>query len=391
MATVGILIERQRTYGRRLCEGIIKFARERSDWTLRIVDFADLKHISRYANIDGYIARVMNDKAEKALRDTGKPVVDVFFERRREGFAAADQNARLVGQMAARHFIEHRFTHFAFCGYNGRSYSDRRRDAFVRCLSLNHFGCCVYRTPPNAIKDFDDSVVLNERFSIASDHRKLRTWISRIEKPVAVFCSHDMRAYHLAEACREEGIRIPDEVAILGADDDELVCHFTNPPLSSIDQNAVGIGYAAAQTLQKMFDDPGTVPPPMSIKPNRLKERGSTRIYPVNPPWLSDALVFIRRNISQNITACDVHTAVGKSHTIVDAAFRKAFGTSVQKTIMRTRLEEAKRLILDTELPLSKVAERSGFSTVQYFHSSFATAFGRTPAEYRKAKRGKNA
>ena len=389
MATIGILIERQRSYGRRLCEGIIRYARERTDWTLRIVDFADIDRLSRHTNIDGYIARVMNDRAEEALRSTGKPVVDVFFERRREGFAAADQNARLVGQIAARHFIEHRFTRFAFCGYNGRSYSDRRKDAFIRCLKLNHFDCAVYRTPSCALKDFDNSVVLQERFSTASDHRALETWIAKLEKPVAVFCSHDMRAYHLAEVCRKTGIRIPDEVAILGADDDELVCHFADPPLSSIDQNAAGIGYAAAQTLQKMFDNPGTVPPPVLVKPNGLAERGSTRIYPVEPPWLSDALVYIRRNIACNITASDVHAAVGKSHTIVDAAFRKAFGTSVQKTIMQTRLEEAKRLVADTDIPFVRVAELSGFSTVQYFHSSFSAAFGKTPAEYRKSRQGK--
>ena len=130
MKTIGIMIERQRMYGRRLCEGIIRFARRRTDWSLRIVDFADLRHPSRLSGYDGFIARVMDDEAEAALRATGRPVVDVFFERPRAGFGAADQNARLVGQMAARHFIEHRFTRFAFCDYNGSSYSDRRRDTF---------------------------------------------------------------------------------------------------------------------------------------------------------------------------------------------------------------------------------------------------------------------
>ena len=387
MATIGILIERQRTYGRHLCEGIIRFARERPDWTLRVIDFVNLPKAARNTDFDGFIARVVEDRIEDLLRSTGKPVVDVFFERPRNGFAAADQNARLVGQMAARHFIEHRFTRFAFCGYNGRSYSDRRKDSFIRCLRLNHFDCSVYRTPHSALKDFNDSVVLQERFGIAPDHRALGTWISKLEKPVAVFCAHDMRAYHLAEACREQGIRIPGEVAILGADDDELVCHFTDPPLSSIDLNATGIGYVAAKTLQMMFDNPGTVPAPIFVKPSRLVERGSTRIYPVDPPWLSDALVFIRRNVARNITASDVYAAIGKSHTAVDTAFRKAFGTSVQKTIMRTRLEEAKRLVVDTEMTLAHVSGQSGFSTVQYFHSSFTSAFGMTPAEFRKAKR----
>ena len=383
METIGILIERQRTYGRRLCEGIIRFARERTNWTLRIVDFMNLPQIAHNKDIDGFIARVMDDRAEEQLRATGKPVVDVFFERPRMGFAAADQNALLVGQMAAQHFIEHRFTNFAFCGYNGRSYSDRRRDAFIQCLEQNHFGCAIYRTPPSALKDFNNSVVLQERFGFASDHRALATWISKLPKPVGVFCSHDMRAYHLAEACRSLRLQIPDEVAILGADDDELVCNFSDPPLSSIDQNAYGIGYAAAETLQSMLQNPGIVPPPVLIAPVHLIERESTRIYPVNPPWLSDALIFIRRNISGNLTASDVYAAVGKSHTLVDSAFRKTFGTSVQKTIIRTRLEEAKRLIRDTSLTLTEIAAKTGFSTVQYFCSSFSKACGSSPSAYR--------
>ena len=383
MATIGILIERQRTYGRRLCEGIIRFARERTNWILRIVDFMNLPQIAHNKDIDGFIARVMDDRAEEQLRATGKPVVDVFFERPRMGFAAADQNALLVGQMAAQHFIEHRFTNFAFCGYNGRSYSDRRRDAFMQCLEQNHFPCAVYRTPPSALKDFNNSVVLQERFGFASDHRALRTWISKLPKPVGVFCSHDMRAYHLAEACRSQGLQIPEDVAILGADDDELVCNFSDPPLSSIDQNAFGIGYAAAKTLESMLQNPDVVLSPVLIDPIRLIERESTRIYTVSPPWLSDALIFIRRNISNNITASDVYAAVGKSHTLVDSAFRRTFGTSVQKTIIRTRLEEAKRLIRDTSLTLTEIASKTGFSTAQYFCSSFSKTFGTSPSAYR--------
>ena len=387
MKTIGIMIERQRMYGRRLCEGIIRFARRRTDWSLRIVDFADLRHPSRLSGYDGFIARVMDDEAEAALRATGRPVVDVFFERPRAGFGAADQNARFVGQMAARHFIEHRFTRFAFCGYNGRSYSDRRLEAFRRFLALSHCGCSVYRTPVSALKDFNDSVVLKEHFGSASDRRAMGTWIERLDKPVAVFCSHDMRAYQLIEICRERGIRIPEEVAILGCDNDELVCQFTDPTLSSIDQNAIGIGFAAAEMLYGMIERPGEAPPPVKIKPLRLVERGSTRIYPVDPPWLSDAMIFIRRNIARNLTAADIYAHVGKSHTLVDTAFRRTFGISVQKVIIRERLDEAKRLVAGTDLPFARIAELSGFSTVQYFCTSFTAAFGNSPSAYRLRSR----
>jgi len=384
MRTIGIIIERQRAYGRRLCEGIVRFARERKDWSLRIVEFSEIHRNPRLRQHDGFIARVMDDGIADILANTGRPVVDVFLEKPIHGFAGVDQNARIVGQMAARHFIEHRFSNFAFCGYDGRRYSDDRRNAFVRCLKLNHYECECYRTPSAALKDFEESVVMREHFGMPSDAKSLSRWIRRLTKPVAVFCAHDMRAYQLSEICRAEGMRVPDDVAILGCDDDELVCQFTDPPISSIDQNAVGIGYAAAQALQRMFENPSVLPPIAKVKPLRLVERESTRTYPLSPKWLSDALVFIQSNLSQGISAADVYAHVGKSHTLVDAAFRSRLGTSVQKEISRIRLKEARRLVMSTSTPLQDVAKSCGFSSLQYFSTSFVKAFGKSPSSLRE-------
>ena len=383
MKSIGILIERQRGYGRRLCEGIVRFACTKDDWTLKFIEFDELRQAVRKNSYDGFIARVMNGGIAKVLASTGKPVVDVFFEKPVPGFAVADQHALAVGQMAARHFIEHHFSNFAFCGYDGRSYSDGRRKGFVRSLELNHFKCSLYSTPEIALKDFDNSVVMHERFAMPSDAGLLLEWLVGLPKPVALFCAHDMRAYHVSEICRANGIRVPGEVAILGVDNDELVCQFTDPPISSIDQNPVGIGYAAAESLQKMFDNPRVVPPPVSVKPLGLVERGSTRIYPLSPPWLSDALVFIRSSISKNITASDVYAHVGKSHTLVDKTFRRQLDTTVQKEISKTRLAEAKRLVQTTSMPLKSIAKATGFSSLQYFSTSFAKAFGAHPSSFR--------
>jgi LacI family transcriptional regulator len=366
-----------------LCEGIVRFARERKDWSLRIVEFSEILDSTRRRLHDGFIARVMNDEIADILASTGKPVVDVFLEKPVPGFAGVDQNASLVGQMAAQHFIEHRFSNFAFCGYNGRRYSDDRRDEFVRHLKLNHYECECYCTPSTALKDFAEAVVMHEHFGMPSDAKSLSRWIRKLPKPVAVFCAHDMRAYQLSEICRANGILVPDEVAILGCDDDELVCQFTDPPISSIDQNAVGIGYAAAAALQQMFDDPSVVPPVAKIKPLRLVERESTRTYPLSPKWLSDALVFIQSSIQQNISAVDVYEHVDKSHTLVDAAFRQQLGTSVQKEIARIRLNEARRLVTTTNMPMKEISKACGYSSLQYFSTSFTHAFGISPSALR--------
>lgn len=383
MQTIGIAIDRQRTYGRRLCQGIVDYARANTDWTLRIVEFDEFERTSRVTDCDGFIARVLNDRLAERLAATGKPVVDVFCERTHDGFASVDQNARLVGQLAARHFIEHLFSRFAFCGYNGLSYSDMRRDSFVHCLDLNHFDCKVYRTPPSVIRELGSKRSRSESLHRPSDGRRLRNWLAALAKPVAVFCANDMRAYQTIQACHALGIRVPEEVAVLGVDD-ELVCEFLSPTLSSIDPNGRGVGFKAAETLDRMLANPRVVPPPATVEPLRLVARGSTNIFPVNPPWLSSALVFIRSNITQKLTASDVYRHLGKSHTLVDTAFRNVLRSSVQKEINRQRLAEAKRLINSTDLPVGQVAKLAGFASPQYFCAAFGKAFGQSPSAMRE-------
>ena len=385
MKTIGIAIDRQRTYGRRLCQGIVEYARAGTDWTLRLVEFDDLARASRVSDCDGFIARVISDKFAERLASTGKPVVDVFCEHPRPDFASVDQNARLVGQLAARHFIEHLFTNFAFCGYNGLSYSDMRRDSFVHCLSLNHFECKVYRTPASVIKELGSKRSRDESLHSPSDGRKLRSWLAALAKPVAVFCANDMRAYQAIQACHALGIRVPEEVSVLGVDD-ELVCEFLSPTLSSIDPNGRGVGFEAAAVLDKMLTHPGATPSPVKVEPLSLVARGSTNIFPVDPPWLSSALVFMRSNIAKKLTASDVYSHLGKSHTLVDTAFRNVLHSSVQKEINRLRLKEAKRLICSTDLPLGQIASLSGFGSPQYFCAAFGKAFGISPSAMRESQ-----
>ena len=266
---------------------------------------------------------------------------------------------------------------------NGRSYSDRRRAAFTRCLHLNRFSCSVYDSPPSAIRDFDTTIIRNERLSLGADKRHLERWIRKLDKPVAVFCSHDLRAYQCLETCRRCGFRVPEDVAILGVDNDELICNFLTPTLSSIDLNGDLVGYTAASALSERLDNPASPPRHHKIKPARLITRQSTQIYPLDPPWLSDALVFIRNNVTRHLTAADVFAHVGKSHTLVSQAFKKQLGTSVQREIQRSRLVEAKRLVLTSALPLSEIARRAGFGSAQYFCTSFTAVFGKPPSRFR--------
>ena len=384
MRNIGILIERQRAFGRRLCTGIVQYAQTREDWQLTMLDMDDLVHPAHLAGFDGFIARVINGEIARTFAKVGRPVVDVFEGDRAQRFAKVVQDAEKISGLAAEHFLQHRFTKFGFFGHEGIAYSDLRRDAFVGRLRLNGHDCTVYRTPQAVIRNFEYTVMRKEMYSTSSEARSIASWVKKLPKPIAVFASHDLRAYQLIRVCKELGVAVPSQVAVLGVDDDEILCNFTNPTISSVDPNACGIGFTAAKTLDEIVDGRANPPRVTYVSPSRLVERKSTATFPLDPPWLSDALVFINNNVQKRLSALDVYRHVGRSHTVVNDAFRGALGTTVSKAIADARMKEARRLVSTTSIPFAEAAARSGFASVQYFTRSFTAAYGKSPSAVRR-------
>ena len=386
---VGVLVERQRAYGRRLCEGAAAYACECPDLSLGMMEWRDLDDSRKLSGYDAFIVRVLDDRMEQILRRTRKPVVDVFFGKYREGFGVSDLDNVTIARLAAEHFVSRGFREFAYCGYNGINFSDVRRTAFARAVEEAGLACHVFAARKNDPSEFSENVVKGERYAPRADEAKaMRSWLQRLPKPIAVFCSHDLRAHQVLALCQDVGISVPQEVAILGVDDDAILCGFTMPTLSSVDPNGFETGREAVRIAREMLRDPKArdIPPQSFVKPLRLIVRESTEVYPIDPPWLSDALVYINRNATSGITAADVFAHVGLSHTTVSLAFRQKLGVSVQELLSKTRLEQACRL-LETDLAITDVAGRSGFTTTQYFCRVFAAAYGMSPTAWRSANR----
>ena len=229
----------------------------------------------------------------------------------------------------------------------------------------------------------------HERLNRAPDAKALTRWVKMVPKPIAVFCPNDLRAWQLLNVCRECGVDVPHEVSILGLDNDVLVCGFSKPMISSIDPGTMEIGRMAMQTLVEMIEDPRLSKRQIirQVDPVGVVERASTEVYPVEPPWLSDALVFIRKHVSDRLTASEVYANLNRSHTTVDAAFRKVLGTTVQKMIASVRIEAARHLLLTSDLPIVRIAERCGFASQEYFSRAFSAAERISPAAWRLKKR----
>ena len=292
-----MIVERSRAFGRKLCEGIITYAQDRDDWYLQFLTPSDLRRRQIRDNLDGFIARVTSNAFARLLKSTGMPVVDIYYENPLPGFAVVKTKHEAVGILAAEHFIDRRFKNFAYCPYGGGRTSAYCRKSFIRRLRRAGFGCNVYSTKNEPSYCIDGSDHISDVLSPPKDAKQLEKWLASLPKPVAIFCPSDLRAWQINEICHSSGINVPREVAILGLDNDIIICGTSKPMISSIDPDAQKIGYTAAETLTEMMEN--GIPERMIIRqipPSGVVTRASSETAPVEPAWLADALVYIQRN-----------------------------------------------------------------------------------------------
>lgn len=385
---IAVAVERSTVFGRNLLRGFAEIVGARPEWDLVLLDprrTASAATGVEGRRFDAWVCRIPNDRAAAALARTRRPVVDLATPHDQPSFATVATDARAIGRLAAEHLLARRYPAFAFCGYPGIAFSDRRRDAFAATLAKSGFETAEYRPPRNAVKYFGADYRLGDRLVETPDATALRAWLRSLPKPIAVFCCDDLRAAQLSRVCLAAGFAVPHDVAVLGVDDDPVQCLFASPRLSSIDSDSMEIGRAAAHTVAQMLDAPECEPPQVLVKPRGVSARASTDCWPGAPEWLSDILTWISGNAGRNLSACDIFARAGRSRTLVERVFRERLGTTVQRTIAEARIETAKRLLAGTTHPLSDIARASGFSSAGYFSRTFAAATGLAPTAWREA------
>ena len=383
---IAVAVERSTLYGRNILRGFAEIAGNHPEWDLSLLDPRRTTAVAaRGGAFDAWVCRIPDDRAATALARTGQPVVDLATPHEHSAFATVATDAKAIGRLAAEHLLARRYPTFAFCGYPGIAFSDRRRNAFTACLATNGFSCTEYRPPKKAVRHFGADYRLGDRLVETPDAAALRAWLRSLPKPVAIFCCDDLRATQLSRVCQSTGCSVPRDVAVLGVDDDPLQCLFVSPRLSSIDSDSVEVGRAAARALVQMLAAPGAAPPHISVAPRGVASRASTDCWPGAPDWLPGLLAWIAENAGENLSACDVFRRAGRSRTLVERVFREKLGTTVQRKIAEARIETAKRLLAETARPLTEIARDSGFSSAGYFSRTFSAATGLAPTAWREA------
>ncbi|MEM6689179.1 MAG: DNA-binding transcriptional regulator [Planctomycetota bacterium] len=374
--SVALLIETSSGYGRGLIEGVIEFMKERGNWSVILEpghSDAPPSWLSS-SNCDGIIARIETDEYGKRLRELSVPVVDLSAARHVRGIPWADTEDKAISKLAVEHFRDRGFRKLAYCGDAGFEWSIRRGHHFRQIAKSDECEAFEFHSKSRLDLDFNQS----------EEQQRLVNWLACLPRPIAVMACHDFKAQQVVDACRQLGIAIPTEIAILGVDNDRLLCELCEPTLSSIIPDTKGTGYAAAQLLDRMMDGENiATAQPILTQPLGVELRESTDTLAIEDKDVAIALHYIRRHATENIRVSDVLRKVSISRRTLEHRFQKVIGLTPHGEIHRVRMNRVRELLSDTNLAINEVAQQTGFEYEAYMAATFKRETGMTPTEYR--------
>ena len=396
---IGLLIESSRGYGRGLLQGIANFAQTHDTWEVFYHEYALGQGIPRWlgdVTLDGLIARPDSRKLYHYIQRLRIPWVDLRNHRPVNPdvpTVAVDESQ--VVKMAVQHLLEIGHRQLAFCGFHNVDFSHRRLQLFLGYAKSKGVRAHSYETvaPPHEDPTESKIGIAGPEITAAlesyglSTEQSLVDWLKELPKPIGLFACNDVRGRQLLNVLRACKIDVPEEVSVIGVDNDELICKLSNPPMSSVDCNARMVGYRAAEVLNQMIEGQPLERNYDSIIPTGVVIRVSTDTTAIEDKLISQALSYIRENACQGIEVADVVSHLPVSRATLERRFRKIMDRSINSEINRVKIDRIKKLLLDTELKLAVVAKLTGFNHTEYMSSLFKKVTGMTPGQYRQNNR----
>ncbi len=380
---VALLIQSSLEYGRGLLRGIGSYLQGHGPWAVfhRVGMMPEsLSPQLRKWQPQGIIGQFETRNLLRQVQRLRIPTIDLFALHSFRNIARFAVDHAAVSQMAANFFLELGYQHFAYCGFQGVYYSERRGTAFVEYLAEKGYSVDVYEaSSPRGSKSVFD-IESAGQFEI----ERIGQWLGTLPKPLALMAGTDVRARQVLEACRLFEFRVPKEVAVLGVGNDEVLCNLADPPLTSVALRPETIGYEAAALLDRLMH--GAAPPvePLVHGPLCIVPRQSTNSVAIADPVVHEAVSFLRAHFAEGISVAEVARHVGVSRSTLQRRFVEALGRSPREELIRTQLNRVEELLRDTTLPLGKIAERTGFNYPECLMKLFKRKIGKTPTEYRE-------
>lgn len=365
----------------RMLQGIVQHERSHRQWATFLDDealAANDPSFFRGEKWSGVISRHTTPTLVKNCAQLGIPLVDLDDSPLFPGVPKIRPNNTAIGHLGAEHFLERGFRHFAFCGFANERWSCERRDGFTEALRLAGHECDVF--------DQEYPGVITPGWN-AQQTTLLVNWLRQLPKPTAIMACVDVRAFQVIIAAQQAGLLVPEEIALLGVNNDVMRCELSHPSLSSIALNAHQSGYHAAEVLDRLLRQEGTAPTETRIEPLGVVTRMSTDILAVGDRNVAAALSFIRERACKGINVDEVVAHAAASRSQLEKKFRRFIGRSPQAEIRRVQLARVKELLSETDLPLKTIAAMTGFEHIEYLSVVFKRMTGESPGQFRKRTR----
>lgn len=374
---VALLVETSNSYARGLLVGVKKYLLARPGWSIYLGEHsrheADVSWLEGWSG-DGVIARIETKEIARHVRRLALPTVDLSARRLVPEAPAVETDDDTIGRWAVEHFVERGLEHLAFLADDRFAWSVNRAASFANhARSLGHQSHQFRLRRPGTAGD---------------NRRSLTTWLLGLPKPVGVLACYDIAGQEVLEACKFAGLAVPDSVAVLGVDNDDLICNLTSPPMSSIQPDTTRTGYLAAELLDQMMSGTLVEPTMRLVAPLRIVPRQSSDLLSVDDPLVASALRFIREHAENDISVTTVLRHVGISRRSLDSRFIQHLGRTVHDEILRVRMDRVAELLINTDWTLARIAERLEFAHAEYMGVAFRRQTGRSPGQYRQANRG---
>ncbi|MSU50050.1 MAG: DNA-binding transcriptional regulator [Opitutus sp.] len=372
---VALLIETSNAYARGLLQGIVHYIREHKPWSFHLMEQGrgdDPPAWLENWKGDGIIARIETPRIARAVVRAGLPTVDVSAARLVPELPWVETDDEQIARLAAEHLLERGFKHFGFCGDPRFNWSVWRE---------NHFRTRV-EAAQQTLHVYQPAVAATNLTAQVGD---LRRWLQELPKPIGIMACYDIRGQQLLDACRSAGVAVPGEVAVIGVDNDTLLCDLASPPMSSVIPNTHRTGYEAAALLDRQMAGKPVSRVPHLIAPLGVAARQSTDVLAVDDREIARAVQFIREHACEGINVSDVLRAVPLSRRVLEQRFQRLLGRTPREEILHVRLNRVQQLLLETDLPLYLIADRTGFEHVEYLSVVFKRETGKTTSAFRAA------
>lgn len=376
---VAVLIGTSTGWGRDVIRGINQYAMLHN-WILYVdpIGLDELSELPTKWKGEGIIARIGNQQTLSSIRKSGLPCVNVSALpiKGSNGYPRITTDHRKTAEMGFRYFYANGFRNFGYFGLQDTAYVLEHEQTFVRMVEESGCTCSVYEVPAG----HPAQPAWNLRLSA------LEQWLKHLPKPCGILTWNVSGAQWVIHAANHAGLQVPEEISVLNTAEDDFLCTIFHIPISSVALPTTEIGVCAAEMLDQMMRIKKFQPASVAFPPKSIIKRTSTDMMSITDPIMVKALIHIRQKAHLGSKQCAVESiakGVGVCRRKLELMFLSLLNRTIHDEIQRTRIERASRLLVDTEISITDIAENAGFATVEHFATVFKKTYGCSPRLHR--------